>query len=128
MQATLARGAALYLGAVNVGSAGLFAYDKMQATRGGWRVPERRLCTSAAAGGWVGGLLAMQVFRHKTKKQSFQRKYVSAITTNAAVLLPVLFVMSQSPGFRYHFSAAVRSAAKPFGGKGNKRNPPRYRR
>lgn len=129
MQAVIARSTLFYLSAVNAGSAGLFAYDKFQASRGGWRVPERQLCTTALAGGWAGGLMAMQMFRHKTRKQSFQRKYVSAITRNAVVLLPALFFLSRAPAFRYHFSAAVKGLARPFRGKGgNKRNPPRYRR
>lgn len=123
----------MYLGAVNAGSAGLFAYDKAQAARGGWRVPERRLCQSALVGGWAGGLVAMQMFRHKTRKKSFQRKYVSAISTNAIILVPALLLMSRNSAYRFHFSAALRNFAdgivRPLGGKrGGKRNPPRNRR
>ncbi len=36
-----------YFGVVNVGAFGLFAYDKAQAVRGGWRVRERDLQLSA---------------------------------------------------------------------------------
>lgn len=129
MQAAIARGTFLYLGAINAGSVGLFAYDKFQASRGGWRVPEHRLCTTALAGGWAGGLFAMQMFRHKTRKHSFQKKYVTAMTTNAAVLLPVLFLLSRSPAFRFHFLTAVQQFGKPLAGNGrNRRNPPRNRR
>lgn len=64
-----ARGSLLYLGAVNAGSAVLFGYDKIQAQNGGWRVREADLCKSALLGGWIGGFLAMHMFRHKTQKQ-----------------------------------------------------------
>ncbi len=69
MSRALARGALIYLGAVNLGAAALFGYDKMQAARGAWRVPERTLCQSATLGGWPGGFVAMQTFRHKTRKK-----------------------------------------------------------
>lgn len=68
MAAIVARGAVVYLGAVNVGSFGLFGYDKWQAERKRWRISEESLCQSALFGGWIGGLLAMQMFRHKTRK------------------------------------------------------------
>lgn len=69
MSRFVARSALLYLGAVNLGAAGLFGYDKLQAERGAWRVSEHTLCQSATLGGWAGGLLAMQTFRHKTRKR-----------------------------------------------------------
>lgn len=65
----VARSTLVYLGAVNAGSVALFGYDKTQAQNGGWRVSEADLCRSALLGGWIGGLLAMQVFRHKTQKK-----------------------------------------------------------
>lgn len=64
-----ARGSLVYLGAVNVGSVALFGWDKFQAQNGGWRVSEADLCKTALAGGWLGGFMAMQLFRHKTRKQ-----------------------------------------------------------
>jgi uncharacterized membrane protein YsdA (DUF1294 family) len=69
MASALARGTLFYLSAVNVGSVALFGYDKIQAINGGWRVSEAHLCRSALLGGWLGGLVAMQLFRHKTSKQ-----------------------------------------------------------
>jgi uncharacterized membrane protein YsdA (DUF1294 family) len=41
-------------------------FDKRQARRGGLRVPEIVLLLLALVGGFVGGLLAMLVVRHKT--------------------------------------------------------------
>jgi len=55
----------------------MFGYDKWLAKRGGpSRVKEFHLVLIGALGGWVGGLLAMLAFRHKTSKLSFQVKYV----------------------------------------------------
>ena len=53
----------------------LFAYDKFMAGRSGRRVSEFNLVLVSALGGWLGGLLAMLVFRHKTAKRSFHLKY-----------------------------------------------------
>lgn len=69
MAQILARGTLLYLGTVNLGSVALFGYDKFQAQREEYRVSEKALCRSAWAGGWAGGLVAMQLFRHKTRKK-----------------------------------------------------------
>lgn len=130
MAVPLARGTIVYLSTVNVGALSLFAYDKAQASRGGQRVSERHLCQTALFGGWLGGLLAMQVFRHKTRKTSFQRKYASALATNAVVMLPVLAFMGGNTSYRTQFGRALRGIGT-FGsgqGKGGGRKPPRYRR
>lgn len=52
-----------------------FGYDKWRAGRAGRRVPEMTLVLLGALGGWVGGLIGMQVFRHKTVKWTFWLKY-----------------------------------------------------
>ena len=44
-----------YLALVNIGSYGLFWYDKYQANTRGWRISEKTLQVSALLGGWVGG-------------------------------------------------------------------------
>ena len=63
-----------YLIVVNVITLVVFVLDKRAATRGGERVghtPEARLLGLCLAGGSVGGLLAMNIARHKTKKWYF---------------------------------------------------------
>ena len=60
---------------VNVGAFGLFGLDKFLAVNKQYRVPENVLHGSALLGGWIGGMFAMQTFRHKTVKQSFQVPY-----------------------------------------------------
>ena len=133
----LARGTLFYLAAVNGGAVGLFAYDKHQASNGGWRVSEQTLCNTAMMGGWMGGLLAMQLFRHKTQKKSFQKKYLAAIGTNTVVAAPVVLVGSRVPAFRTQFQISFRQLTSAFGRygrgyrvpkKGGGRKPPSGRR
>ncbi|MFY0570043.1 DUF1294 domain-containing protein [Archangium lansingense] len=50
----------------------LYWDDKRRATRGAWRTSEGTLHFFEAVGGWPGALFAQQVFRHKTRKVSFQ--------------------------------------------------------
>lgn len=47
-------------------------HDKSSAKSGRWRTPENTLHVVELAGGWPGALVAQQVFRHKTRKASFQ--------------------------------------------------------
>ena len=49
-----------------------YGYDKAQARRGGWRVPEIILHLLALAGGFVGGWAGMAFFRHKTREPAFK--------------------------------------------------------
>ena len=53
-------------------SLGLYHTDKSSAREGGWRTPENTLHLWDALGGWPGGLIAQQWFRHKNRKQEFQ--------------------------------------------------------
>ena len=55
-----------------------FALDKWLAARAARRIPEALLAALGAAGGWLGGLAGMLVFRHKTAKWSFKLKYALA--------------------------------------------------
>ncbi len=52
-----------------------YGVDKRAAIRGNWRVPENNLHTLEFMGGWIGAWIAQKVFRHKTKKQSFQTTF-----------------------------------------------------
>ena len=48
-----------------------YGWDKLQASQGGWRVPELVLHILALAGGFPGAWLGRRVFRHKTKEPLF---------------------------------------------------------
>jgi uncharacterized membrane protein YsdA (DUF1294 family) len=49
----------------------LYAIDKAQAGRAGWRVPEWLLHALALGGGVVGAWAGRLIFRHKTRKPTF---------------------------------------------------------
>jgi len=76
--------AALWFAAFSVLTFLAFGFDKWKASRSGSRVSEFALVLLGALGGWLGGLLGMLVFRHKTAKWSFQFKYALALIPFAA--------------------------------------------
>ena len=59
-------------GIVSVLAFFLYWSDKRKARTDSWRTPENVLHAVELAGGWPGALLAQQVFRHKTRKVSYQ--------------------------------------------------------
>jgi uncharacterized membrane protein YsdA (DUF1294 family) len=59
-------------GIVSVLAFFLYWSDKRKARADAWRTPENVLHAVELAGGWPGALLAQQVFRHKTRKVSYQ--------------------------------------------------------
>lgn len=61
----------LYLLLINALSLLLMHRDKRLAIRKKWRISERTLLLSAAAGGSIGCLAGMYLFRHKTKHKKF---------------------------------------------------------
>lgn len=81
-----------YLVAVNAGSYALFWWDKQQANSRGWRVSEKTLQFSALIGGWIGGMLAMEHFRHKTVKQEFRIPYFVCAGLNGAGLFGIAYL------------------------------------
>jgi uncharacterized membrane protein YsdA (DUF1294 family) len=70
-------------------AAALIAYraDKSAARTGAWRTSERRLHLLALIGGWPGALVAQAVFRHKSRKASFQLAFWGIVALNCAVLV-----------------------------------------
>ncbi|NWD78001.1 DUF1294 domain-containing protein [Pseudomonas gingeri] len=50
----------------------LYWSDKRKAREEVWRTPEKVLHAIELLGGWPGALIAQQVFRHKTRKVSYQ--------------------------------------------------------
>ncbi len=61
----------IYLLLINPVTFVLYGIDKRRAKRNAWRIPEKVLLGSSLLGGAVGGLLAMQLLRHKTKHWYF---------------------------------------------------------
>ena len=61
----------LYFGIINVIGFAAFALDKKNAVKGRRRIRIVTLLFLSFIGGAIGGLLAMQVFRHKTQTKHF---------------------------------------------------------
>lgn len=61
----------VYLTALNIAAFIMYGADKKRAVRDEWRISEKTLMLTAAAGGAAGALLAMELFRHKTKHKKF---------------------------------------------------------
>ncbi len=62
---------AIYLIGINVLTFLIYGVDKWKAKRDKWRIPEDTLIWLAVAGGSVGALLGMHLFRHKTRHRKF---------------------------------------------------------
>lgn len=60
-----------YLILINAACFLLMLTDKYRARKELWRIPEKVLFGVAAAGGSLGGLMGMYIFRHKTKHSKF---------------------------------------------------------
>lgn len=74
---------AIYLIIINGYTMVLYKNDKWcsrQSRR--WRTPEEFLILPGLVGGWIGGLFAQQLFRHKTRKWAFQLSFFISIALN----------------------------------------------
>ena len=63
-----------------------YGYDKLQAIRGGRRVPEAALRLLSVIGGALGGWAGMLILRHKTNHASFWIAQVTGTIAIAAAL------------------------------------------
>lgn len=80
----------IYLAAINIITFVVFAWDKHVAASGNdlrWRSPEARLLGFSLAGGSIGGMLAMRLVRHKTKKWYFVWGLPIFFVLNVAMIL-----------------------------------------
>lgn len=69
----------------------MYAIDKAAAVKGHRRVPENRLHVLELLCGWPGALVAQQLFRHKTRKGSFQFGFWLCVLLNVTALGWLLF-------------------------------------
>ncbi|GEM_PF-371368 len=64
----------------------VMALDKLLAVKQRSRVPESTLHVLELIGGWPGGLMAQQVFRHKIRKRSFRRMFLLCVFLNLGLM------------------------------------------
>ena len=83
-----------------------YAADKSAARKGRWRTPEKTLHILSLAGGWPGALVAQQVLRHKSRKQSFRAVFLVTAVLNCGVFVWLL----SPPGAAALQSFAARAA------------------
>ena len=81
----------IYLIGINILTFLVFGIDKWKARSGKWRIPEATLIGMSIAGGSIGALLGMYLFRHKTQKRKFNLG-IPAILIVQAVLAYFLFL------------------------------------
>lgn len=70
----------------------LYWHDKRKARADSWRTPENVLHAIELAGGWPGALLAQQVFRHKTRKVSYQLVFWIIVLLHEVFWIDQLFL------------------------------------
>ena len=75
-----------YLVSANVMTLLLYGYDKRQAVVGGFRLPELALHLGALCGGSPAALLGQRLFRHKTRKLSFQAIFAAIVLLQIAAV------------------------------------------
>ncbi|MFN3166506.1 MAG: DUF1294 domain-containing protein [Phycisphaeraceae bacterium] len=70
-----------------------YAWDKRQATRSGWRVPEKRLHLLSLLGGWPGAYVGRRWLRHKSVKGRFRMMYWLTVVGHNAVVAAVTYLV-----------------------------------
>jgi uncharacterized membrane protein YsdA (DUF1294 family) len=68
-----------------------YAWDKRASIQGQWRTPELRLQLFGLLGGWPGALLAQQLLRHKSNKNSFLWVFCLMVLLNLLALYALMF-------------------------------------
>lgn len=84
--------AGMILLVTNIVSFSLMAYDKRCAGKGKWRVPEKGLFLATGLFGGLGGVLGMQLLRHKTKHWYFQIFFPLMLVAQIILLVLAWFV------------------------------------
>ena len=72
--------------AVSVLTVLAYRVDKSAAERHRWRVKESTLHILALLGGWPGAFIAQRMFRHKSRKSSFQAGFMVTVVLNCVAL------------------------------------------
>jgi len=84
-----------YLIIINIVLFFMMAWDKNRAKNAAWRVRESTLFVLAAIGGSIGGIIAMQAFRHKTKNKSFTIGFPFILIMQIILAIAIIFLIGQ---------------------------------
>lgn len=87
----------LWLAAINAFAALLYWADKRKARNRDWRIPEAVLLLAGLLGGTPASFAAQRLFRHKTRKFSFQCAFW------AIVALQLYLIVNPPPALRALF-------------------------
>lgn len=79
-----------HLASINLVTIIAYGVDKRAAKKGAWRVSEARLHTLELLGGWIGAFIAQKLFRHKTKKKSYQAMFWLMLVFQIAIIYYIL--------------------------------------
>ena len=66
-----------------------YALDKRAANQKQWRVSETYLLLIGLVGGWPGGLISQEIFRHKTQKKTFRTLFWMSVAINMAAFVQI---------------------------------------
>ncbi len=77
----------IYMTVINIATFLAFGIDKSKAKRGSYRISEKMLLSLCMVGGSIGGIIGMQIFRHKTKHIIFNLGIPAIIVIQYGVVL-----------------------------------------
>lgn len=80
----------IYLAAMSVVTFILFGVDKHKAKAHKWRIPEKTLLGLSLLGGFAGGFLGMEFFRHKTKHWYFYAVMIVSLVLWLGVIYKIV--------------------------------------
>ena len=80
----------IYLILINIITFLAMYIDKRKAKKGKRRIPEKTLFILVGLGGGIGGILAMYLFRHKTKKTRFVIGFPAILIFEVLVVIAIL--------------------------------------
>lgn len=80
----------IYLILINIIAFLAMYIDKRKAKKGKRRIPEKTLFILVGLGGGIGGILAMYLFRHKTKKTRFVIGFPAIVIFEVLVVIAIL--------------------------------------
>lgn len=81
----------IYLVGINIITFFSFGIDKLAASLGHRRTPEKTLWILTALGGSIGALLGMEFFKHKRRKASFYSVIMLCFLFHICIVLLLLY-------------------------------------